>query len=161
MKKLSSNIKIIMSIILIIIFVFCFFTITLTSKITHQKILTKNEIKTNANIASSYINMKLKQNDKSENIYTKKNPNTNKNALVILDDCDNPLTNTWIYFDRGFLWENKSLKNSPPNQKNATKIASIDGFNIQKDNQKIIYEISYIYNSTPYTDEYVVILRSA
>lgn len=160
MKKLSPNIEIIMYIILLTMFVFCFFILILTGKVAQQKMLNENAVKTNVKLASTYIDVKLKQNDKSDNIYVKENPNTNNDALVILNDGNNNLTNTWIYFDKGALWESKTIENAPPNSKTATEIAKIDGFNIKKNNQNITYEISYIYNNIPYTNEYVVILRS-
>lgn len=160
MKNISSIIEKIMSIILLMMFILCFFILISTGKSTQQRILNKDKIKSNAKTAASYVDVKLKQNDQSGKILVKENPNTNSNALVIVDNFDGIITNTWIYFDDGFLLESRTLNNSSPKNSTATKIARIDGFNIEKNNKKIKYDVSYFYNNEVFNISHIAILRS-
>lgn len=160
MKNLTSSIEKIMSILLLVMFILCFFILISTGKITQERILSKDKVKSNTKTAASYIDVQLKQNDESGKILVKENPNTNDNALVIVDNFDGVITNTWIYFDNGFLLEAKTLDNIAPNNINAKKIARINGFNIEKDNKKISYDISCFYNNDVITTNHIAILRS-
>ncbi len=160
MKKGNSNIELIMGILLLVLFTASFFTLITTGSNTEKRILEQNEIKANARIAQSYINVKLKQNDKAGKISIKENPDTQKNALVISNVVDGEKYDTWIYFKNGNLLESTTLENVPPVDKEAYKIAKIDGFEIKKEDQKVVSSISYFYNNEPHTVDLIVILRS-
>ncbi len=159
-SKGTSNTETFLSLLLLILLSICIFTLISTGNITEKRILAQTEIKSNARIAEGYINLKLKQNDISGKIVVKENPNTEKNALVINDGVREAKTNTWIYFNDGYLLESTTVDNMPPDDKTATKIAKIDGFNITKEDQKVVTEISYFYDNEPHTVKQIIVLRS-
>lgn len=160
MKKGNSNLEIIMSMVLLTLFTICIFVLIATGNNTEEKIIVQNEIKNNARIASSYINVKLKQNDISNKIMIKENPNTQRDALVIQEGMLQKKTDTWIYYDQGYLLECVTDSNSSPTNDVATKIAKVDGFTVSMEDQKIKSYISYFYNNEPHTVEQIVVLRS-
>ncbi len=159
-RKGSSNIETILSLILLILLSVCIFTLISTGSVTEQRILAQNDVKSNARIAEAYISTKLKQNDVSDKIVVKQNPFTSKNALVINDGSKETKTNTWIYFNNGYLLESTTLDNMPPDDSSAIKIAKLDGFSITKEDQKIVTEFFYFYNDEPHTAKQIVVLRS-
>ncbi len=160
MKNSSSNIELIMGLLLLVLFTASFFTLITTGSNTEKRILEQNEIKANARIAHSYINVKLKQNDKAGKISVKQNPETQNNALIISDVFNGEKYDTWIYYKDGYLLETTALENVPPKDTDAYKIAKIDGFEIKKEGQKVVSSISYFYNNEPHTVDLIVILRS-
>lgn len=160
MRKDYSNIETILSMILLILFAICIFTLITTGNNTEKRIIEQTAIKANARAAESYINIAIKQNDSSGKIDVKQNPNTGENALVITDGSRDDKTNRWIYFDDNYLKESITADNMPPNDATATNIAKIDNFKITKEDQKIVSEISYIYNNEPHTVEQIYVLRS-
>ncbi len=160
MRKDYSNIETILSIILLILFTICIFTLVSTGNDTEKRILEQTNIKSNARNAESYINMTIKQNDVAGRITVRPNPNTGENALVVSSGDRDEKVNKWIYFDNNYLKESITPYDIPPNDAEAIKIAKIDNFKITKENQKIISEISYIYNNEPHTVEQFFVLRS-
>ncbi len=159
-NKDSSNIETILSLLLLVLLSICIFTLISTGNTTEQRILQQNEVKANARIAEAYISNKLKQNDISNKITVKQNPFTGQNALVIINGTKESKTNTWVYFNNGYLLESTTLDNMPPNDKTSIKIAKLDGFSIVKENQKVVTEFSYFYNNDPHTVKQIIVLRS-
>ncbi len=160
MRKGSSNIETIVSLVLLILITISLFSLITAGNNTEKRIIEQNDIKANARVASAYINVKLKQNDEQGRISVKQNPNTGEDALIINDVSADKKTNTWIYFNNGYLLESTTSENIPPNDDTAYRIAKIDNFKISKEDQKVISEISYIYNGEPHTVSSIVILRS-
>lgn len=160
MKKVGSNVEVVMSIILLILFSICVFTLISTGNNTERRILEQNEIKNNARMATSYINTIIKQNDVTGKIAVKPNPKTNQNCLVINEMIDGQKMNNWIYYEDGYLKQSMTIDNSPPDYETSSKIAKIDGFDINKEGRKITIEISYYYDGELHSISKVVILRS-
>lgn len=158
-KKGSSNIETIMTMTLLILFSAAIFTLMYVGNDTEKRILDQNAIKSNARVASSYINVKLKQNDVSGKISVKVNPNTASNALVITDISSKEKKNTWIYFEDGYLLESTTEELAPDND-TAFQIAKIDDFQIDKENDTITTRIKYFYNNEMQKVTSIIVLRS-
>lgn len=158
-KKGSSNIETIMTMTLLILFSAAIFALMYVGNDTEKRILEQNAIKANARVASSYINVKLKQNDIRGKISVKINPNTASNALVITDTNSKDKKNTWIYFENGYLLESTTEELAPDND-TAFQIAKIDDFQIEKENDTITTKIKYFYNNEMQKITSIIVLRS-
>lgn len=160
-RKGSSNFETIASMTLLILFAVSIFTLMYVGKDTEKRILEQNDIKANARVASSYINVKLKQNDRAKSISLKPNDTNTGNELVIDHEIDGQVKYTRIYFKDGYLYESSSVVNDDKNEEQTFAIAKIDGFEIEKEDRRITTKIKYKYNGINQEVTSIIVLRSA
>jgi type II secretory pathway pseudopilin PulG len=84
-------------------------------------------------IASSYINMKIRQNDLSGNIRVTKSPVGQGAAVVIEEKAGSAVYETWIYWDSGKLREGYIEQGDTLRNEISFTIAEIDGFSAEYD----------------------------
>lgn len=159
-RKGSGNFETVMAMVLLILFSMSIFVLMYVGKDTEKRILEQNDIKANARVASSYINVKIKQNDEINKISVKSNPATSENALVIASEENGEKIDTWIYFDDGYLFESTVLRSMAPDIQNAFPIAKIEDFFIEKQESKITTSIKYMYNGQMQKVTSIIVLRS-
>lgn len=159
-RKGSSNFETIASMTLLILFAVSIFTLIYVGKDTEARILEQNDIKANARVASSYINVKLKQNDRARSISLKPNDTDTGNELIIDHEVNGQMTYTRIYFEDGYLYESSSVIDDDKNDEQTFAIAKIDGFEIEKEDRRITTKIKYKYNGSNQEVKSIIVLRS-
>ncbi len=163
-RKGSSNIEIIMTMILLILFGGSIFTLIYAGGTTQKRIIDEKDIKVNARVASSYINVKLKKYDEEGAISVQMNPLTNENALVFRDEPDPNYTNeelyTWIFFEDGILYTQAITEGEELISGLGVEIAQVDGFDVSIDGDKITSIIEYKHRDSIETLKNVAVVRS-
>jgi hypothetical protein len=84
-------------------------------------------------IASSYINMKIRQNDRSGDIRVVKSQVGTGNAIVIEEHAGTDVYETWIYQDSGKLREGYVRQGAAVTNEISFDIASVEGFGVTMD----------------------------
>ncbi len=112
--------------------------VVLYSRDIYSKINKDNTKIENMEVATSYLNVKIRQNDKSNTINVQNIESINEPALFISKE-ENDI---WIYEYNGYLVEENSAKGEQPKQAEYFEIAEISSFDISINNNKIEYNIS-------------------
>lgn len=122
----------------IILLIIVTIVIILYSRDIYQEVSVSNEDFENLEIAMSYINVKLRQNDRADAINIKALSETGENALVITQNKQD----TWIYQRDDELIETKSEVGEEPNTLDYIKIADISDFDIEQNGDLVSYSIT-------------------
>lgn len=88
-------------------------------------------------IAMSYVNVKVRQNDKSGVISVKNIDNTGNTALVLTNND----MSIWIFEYNDMLIETKSKVGIQPDLENYIEIAEITDFDVQLNDKLLEYEV--------------------
>ncbi len=127
--------------------------VVLFSRDIYSKVNKDNAKLENIEVATSYLNVKIRQNDKSETINVKTLSDLNESALLI----SKPNKDIWIYEYDGSLIQEDTEKNVLPTQNNYFEIAEITEFNVALVDNKIEYSLSVDEN---YVETMAISLRS-
>ncbi len=112
--------------------------VVLYSRDIYTKINKDNAKLENMEVAASYLNVKIRQNDKSNTIDVKKIADLNESALFISkDDKD-----IWIYEYDGSLIQEDTAKGELPAQQEYLKIATITDFDVSLKSNKVEYSLA-------------------
>ncbi len=149
-KELYENIIVMLYTIILAIMTV---VVVLYSRDIYYKVDLDNERIENIEVATSYLNVKIRQNDKSNAIDVKNVADLNEPALVI-SRADNDI---WIYKYGTNLVQEDIPKGELPTQKNYFEIAEITDFNISLEDNKIEYSV--IVDSV-YKETMAIFLRS-
>ena len=167
MKKLnnrgSSTIELILVLLLLLLFGITTFTLVFTGSDTYQRISDNKNAETDARIALSYLNVKIRQNDMAGKIEVKNFPDTGRPALVLYDtDPDSDLI-TWIFWDDGKIVECLVSEGEDPNPDWGFTIVEIDDFTISydEDAQMITGTVGYNYSGQMISRSCQIVIRSA
>lgn len=101
----STMVELIMVMLLLILFGTTIYTLIYAGATTQERIMREKDAQTDARIALSYINVKLRQNDVNGKIVVEKAELTNKDAIVIKDRSEDYAYDTWIFCYDGKLME--------------------------------------------------------
>lgn len=163
MKKLkgSSNYEMIIMMVLLILFASSIYTMIYAGISTQERILNVKNSQINTRVATSYLNVKLKQNDKSEKISIVKNPMDGKDAIVLHDQFNDGSYDTWIYFENKKLVEQLVEIGSTPSAELGFEIAEVEDFQVELENNLLQTTISYKSNNQLYNITSKYALKSA
>ncbi len=127
--------------------------VVLYSRDIYSKVNKDNVKFENIEVATSYLNVKIRQNDKSNTLNVVTLAKLNEPALHI-SKTENDV---WIYEYQGSLVQEDTKKGELPKQTDYFKIAEITDFNITLENNKIEYSVSIDEN---YKETMAITLRS-
>ncbi|MFV0503923.1 MAG: DUF4860 domain-containing protein [Lachnospirales bacterium] len=161
MEKGSSTLEVVMMMVLLILFAGAIYTMIYATSITQSSIQSEKEAQSNSRVATSYMNVKIKQNDRQNKIVIEKNPITDENALVIIDEFGDGMYNTWIYLEDGILQEQLVTTGFTPESGLGFEIAELTSFNITQEDNKIYTTIEYQENEKEYSLDSIYALKSA
>lgn len=135
LKEMYENIIVMFYLILLIIVTVA---IILYSRDIYEDVDSRNTEFENLEIAMSYVNVKIRQNDKQGAITVKPFSVTNENAIVITHkDYD-----TWIYQLDNELVESTSESGVEPTTKDFIDISEISEFEVTMEDNLISYSIA-------------------
>ncbi len=112
--------------------------VVLYSRDIYSKINIDNAKIENIEVATSYLNVKIRQNDKSNTISVENIESINEPALFISKEE----SDIWIYEYNGSLIQEDTPKGEQPKQSEYLEIAEVSDFDITLENNRIEYSIS-------------------
>lgn len=118
---------------LLVVFGFTTFSLLFAGSQSYENISQRKEIQSDLRLASSYVNMKIRQNDISGQIEITKNDFNHNNSLKITEVFEGVSYITWIYYDDGLLREATLEKDMPLSNDLSFPIATLDGFSLSID----------------------------
>ena len=156
-------IELMLVMVLIVIFGLSTFTLVVSGNNAYKNIIEKKTLHSELRVAVSYIDMKLRQGDKNDEIQVKKLPNGFDNGIVLQELIDGKTYETWIYMNKGKLREGFILQGTPINDQTSFAIAEIDGFEVQYDkvNGLINFKVLKELNRKKYSFDSIIYLKSS
>ena len=104
-RRINVSVESIMVILLMILFAASISVLIYEGSVTYRNIISNKTEEENTRIALSYVNMRIKQNDVSENITVTKNGFDGEDLLTIYHHGEEEGLHSFIYFKDGYLWE--------------------------------------------------------
>jgi len=101
----ASLIELVMVMLVLALFGVTIYTLIATGADTQKRIMNEKNAQSDARVALSYINVRLRQNDESGKIEIKKVDITGENAILIQNRSSGYEYDTWIYNYEGGLYE--------------------------------------------------------
>jgi hypothetical protein len=162
-NKGYSTIELILVLLLLLLFGVTTFTLIFAGSDTYQRISDNKNAETDARIALSYLNVKIRQNDMAGKIEVQNFPGTEKPALVLYDTNPESDLLTWIFWEEGRLLECLISEGETPSSDLSFTIVEIDGFTVSFDvlSQMLTGTVSYEYNGQVLTRSCQIFIRSA
>lgn len=144
----NNTIESVMVMILLIIITLAIFLMVEGGSNSYNKILLNKENFEKARIASSYINLKIKQNDRSDSIYILDRQFEGENVLVIKHSGEEEGLVTYVFFNEGTLYECYTDQTQPPSVDFSEKIIDVKNLEIEnyKEGKGIVVTTEYTYN---------------
>lgn len=104
-RRIHVSVESIMVILLMIIFASSMSILIYQGSVTYRSIIINKNEEENVRIALSYVNMRIKQNDISENIAVDPMGYEGQDVLIIHHYGEEEGLVTYIYYHEGYLWE--------------------------------------------------------
>lgn len=114
-RNINISIESIMVVILMILFAVSLSVLIYEGSKTYRKIIDNNSTEENTRIALSYVNMRIKQNDRKGAIEIRSDLIAGKTVLVVNHGGEEKGFSSYIYSQDGFLWENYTDEIFDPN----------------------------------------------
>lgn len=124
------SIELLTSMLLLILLGICIFSLAVSSASAYGKILDGKSTLSEARVGLSFVEMKIRQNDIAGNVRIENNPVNGEPSLVITEEYDGMIYETWIYSSGGKLREAIMPQGEPPADDLSFVIAELDGFKI-------------------------------
>ena len=105
MNKKALSIESLFVMILFMVFAVSMVMMIISGRSSYSKILDEKEQAEDLRIATSYLRMKLKQNNQVDSVFTVRLPQTDEEALEIWQDGEEKQYRTVIYFRENKIWE--------------------------------------------------------
>jgi hypothetical protein len=139
------------------------FTLIYSGSETYRRISDNRNVESDARIALSYLNVKLRQHDYAEGMDVKPFPGTDKDALVLYDQTPDGNLETWIFWWEGQLLECLISEGEVPDVNLSFTIVDIENFEIAYDREGRVVTgtVAYTYNGQSLSRSCEVALRSA
>lgn len=136
---------------LLMIFGFTTFSLLYAGSQSYESLSSRKEVHSEVRMASSYINMKIRQNDEADRLVVMENPYNHTNALRIKELYDGITYYTWIYFDQGQIWEATLEEGMDLTLDMSFPIATLDNFSMSENPQSGLIETTVMkyYKDTP------------
>lgn len=115
------------------------FTLSITSTAASKRINDSRGASSRARVALSFVNMKIRQNDRMGAVEVIPNPINGSNSLVIHEDYDEERYDTWIYWHDGKLYEALVLDHEQPSLEVSLEITKLDDFSIESTDRRILH----------------------
>lgn len=155
-------IELLLVMMLLLVFGVTIFTLIYSGSETYERISNNKNAQSDARIALSYLNVKLRQHDYADGIAVKPFPGTGQNALVLYDyNVDGDLE-TWIFWSEGKLLECLISPGDVPDEALSFTIVDIEGFQISYDenHQAVTGVVTYAYNGRTLSQSCEIMLRA-
>lgn len=166
-EKGNSLVELIMVMALLILFGVTIYTIIYSGAEAQNKIIENKDAQTDARIALSYVNVKLRQNDSSGRVSIETFPETGENAIVLkgVDYSGDVPLDTWIFYDDNALYEYNGLSGEEPEKSLSLPVIESDGlvYSVEYDEESnsIKNTITYEYGGESKTISSLIHLRSS
>jgi len=155
-------VEMIMVMALLALFGVTIFTLIISGAQTQDRVMAEKEAQTNARIAASYINVRLRQSDSAGKVSVEPIELTGENALLIRERAEDWEYDTWIFVYDGVLMECLVDPGEPPDDLFSFDIVEIGALDIEYDGDgsAVNYTIYYESGGTTRSLESTVCLRS-
>lgn len=135
-------IELILVVALLALFGIATLTLVLSSSTAYKGIMERKETDSGLRVALSYLDTKIKQNDAKDVIRLESNPSGNGRAVVIEEEMEGSLYETWIYLSAGKLREVLVGKGDPVKDELGFEIADIEGFDVNYDSRRKLLHLN-------------------
>ncbi len=105
MNKKALSIESLFVMVLFMVFAVSMVMMIISGRNSYGKILDEKEQAEDLRIATSYLRMKLKQNNQVDSVFTSQSPQLGEEALEIWQDGEEKQYRTVIYFRENKIWE--------------------------------------------------------
>jgi type II secretory pathway pseudopilin PulG len=155
-------VELLLVMMLLLVFGVTIFTLIYSGSETYQRISRNRSIESDARIALSYLNVKLRQHDYAEGMDVKPFPGTSRDALVLYDQTLDGNLETWIFWSEGQLLECLISEGETPDVNLSFTIVDIENFEIAYDraSRVVTGTVAYTYNGQSLSRSCEVTLRS-
>ncbi len=158
--KGNSQVELVMVMTLLILFGVTVFTLIAAGSNAQAKLIANKNSQTDARVAVSYLNVKIRQND-TGNIVVKPCPVSGESALLIQTRGDDSY-DTWVYFFDGMIYEFIGLAGEEPSVDLSVGIIAANDLTFEYDpgTERISAEVFYDYAGTERSVSLTLNLRS-
>ncbi|MDR1664456.1 MAG: DUF4860 domain-containing protein [Clostridiales bacterium] len=154
-------VELVMVMLLLALFGVTIYTMIISGADTQERVVRQKDAQTDARIALSYINVRLRQNDSGGKIFVEPLELTGQNAIVIRTRTFDYEYDTWIYCLNGRLYECLTDPGSPPTEELSFHIVDIEGFEpVLNDDGSIVNTVNYLYGEAEQNLSSTIYLRS-
>lgn len=162
MKKRTGAgmIELILVMMLLILFGLSTFTLVVSGSNAYSATLSEKENLADRRVALSYIENKIRQNDRSKAIEVRKNKLNGGVAIVIKERQGEDIFETWIYENEGVLREAYFKKGTELSDDMSFEIAPIDHFDVRREQTLLYVEIGRLKAGKMSTSELIIKLKS-
>lgn len=162
MKKRTGAgmIELILVMMLLILFGLSTFTLVVSGSNAYSATLSEKENLADRRVALSYIENKIRQNDRSKAIEVRKNKLNGGVAIVIKERQGEDIFETWIYENEGVLREAYFKKGTELSDDMSFEIAPIDRFDVRREQTLLYVEIGRLKAGKMSTSELIIKLKS-
>ncbi len=129
--KGRSQVETVVVLLLLVVLGSSVFALALEGSNAYGRLDAKKTAQTELRIASAYLQMKIRQYDVLDAIRIAPNPVNQKDSLVISEEIEGQVYETWVYCDEGQLLEAWVLGGTVFNNTMAFPIAQITGCELQ------------------------------
>ncbi len=105
MNKKALSIESLFVMVLFMVFAVSMVMMIISGRNSYGKILDEREQAEDLRIATSYLRMKLKQNNQVDSVFTSQSPQLGEEVLEIWQDGEEKQYRTVIYFRENKIWE--------------------------------------------------------
>ena len=161
-NKGYTTVELVLVLLLLLLFGVTTFTLIFAGSDTYQRISNNKNAETDARIALSYLNVKIRQNDMAGKIEVKNYPGTERTALVLHDTRPESDLVTWIFWENGMLLECLISEGDLPSSDFSFLIVEVDDFTVSYDEETrmLTGTVSYEYNNRAMERSCKVFIRS-
>jgi len=162
-EKGGTLIELVMVMSLLVLFGFAVYSLVCEGSQAQKRLDSEKSAETNARVAASYVDVRLRQNDAGGKISVEPNGLNGRDSIVIRyryqDDPDDDY-DVWIYWANGELREVLSMAGVTPHWDSGNDIAAVDGFYVSVVNGVVSFTVEYAYEGTRQKLSETVYLRS-
>lgn len=160
-QKGSTMVEMIMVMALLALFGITIYTLIYSGESTQDRILQEKNAQSDARIALSYINVRLRQNDVNGKIAVEKIELTGENAIVIKERDEDYAYDTWIFCYDGKLFECFTDPDVQPTELGSFYIVDSEGVETElNDDGTITNTVYYYYGDALTSISSTIYLRS-
>jgi hypothetical protein len=137
----SSTIEALLVTAILVFFTAAIFSLTTSGSSTYEKISSNKTELGRARVCISYINVKIRQNDVSDNIFV-----DDDGVLIIRHTGDLDGMTTYIFYDGGILWECFIEDSADPDIDLAIKISKVEDLDISASDDGRMIFVNAVYS---------------
>ena len=141
-KKGYTLVELMFVMVLLLLFGILTFELVVSGSNAYKNVIRGRNTASELRVALSYMDMRLRQNDEAGLIRVDKNPLNQGDALVITEEYEGDIYETWIYCDEGKLREAIVKKGETPDNSISTEVADIDRLAVDYRNGAVHTEVA-------------------